>query len=40
MIQFRSLASSSKGNCYIVTDGATGEKLIIEAGIQVKQIKA
>ena len=40
MIQFRSLASSSKGNCYIVTDGATGEKLIIEAGIPVKQIKA
>lgn len=31
------LASSSKGNCYIVDDGRT--KIMIDCGIPIRQIK-
>lgn len=34
MIQFRSIASSSRANCYTLTDGRT--PLIIEAGVRLK----
>lgn len=37
MIRFRSLASSSAGNCYHVTDGRT--ELLIEAGIRFTDIR-
>lgn len=36
-MRFISLASSSKGNCYIVSDGST--QLMIEAGISEREIK-
>jgi phosphoribosyl 1,2-cyclic phosphodiesterase len=37
MIRFRSLASSSTGNCYHVTDGKT--ELLIEAGLRFQDIR-
>jgi phosphoribosyl 1,2-cyclic phosphodiesterase len=37
MIRFRSIASSSAGNCYHVTDGRT--ELLIEAGIRFADIR-
>jgi Metal-dependent hydrolases of the beta-lactamase superfamily I len=37
MIRFRSLASSSAGNCYHVTDGTT--ELLIEAGLRFADIR-
>ncbi|SNY19283.1 Phosphoribosyl 1,2-cyclic phosphodiesterase [Orenia metallireducens] len=37
MVGIKTLASSSKGNCYIVSDGQN--KLIIECGISIKKIK-
>ena len=37
MIQFRSLASSSAGNCYHVTDGQT--ELLIESGLRFQDIR-
>lgn len=37
MISFCTLASSSKGNAYIVTNGKT--QLLLEAGIPIKQLK-
>ena len=36
-MHFTSLASSSKGNCYIVSDGTTG--LMLEAGLAEREIK-
>ncbi len=37
MIQIEVLASSSKGNCYHVTDGKTS--LLLECGLPIKQIR-
>lgn len=37
MIEIRTLASSSKGNCYHITDGST--PLLLEAGIAFKSIR-
>lgn len=37
MITIRTLASSSKGNCYLVTDGIT--PLLLECGIPFKEIQ-
>lgn len=37
MIEITTLASSSKGNCYLVTDGKT--PLLLEAGIKFKEIQ-
>lgn len=37
MIQIKALASSSKGNCYHVSDGTT--ELLLEAGIRYKDIQ-
>ncbi|MGJ9384283.1 MBL fold metallo-hydrolase [Salipaludibacillus sp. CF4.18] len=37
MIQIKTLASGSKGNCYHVTDGSTS--LLLEAGIPFKNIR-
>ena len=37
MIEIQCLASSSKGNCYRVTDGST--PLLLECGIPIKQIQ-
>lgn len=37
MIEIKTLASSSKGNCYYITDGST--PLLLEAGINFKQIR-
>ena len=37
MIQIKTLASSSKGNCYYVTDGDS--PLLLDAGISIKQIR-
>lgn len=37
MIEIKSLASGSSGNCYHITDGSSG--LLIEAGIPIKKIK-
>lgn len=39
MLRFDSFASSSRGNCYAVTDEATGEQLMIEAGIRKSLIR-
>ena len=36
-MQIKSIASSSKGNCYIVDDGRT--KILIECGIEYKEIQ-
>lgn len=38
-MNFISLASSSKGNAYIVEDAETGERLLIECGIPYAQLK-
>jgi phosphoribosyl 1,2-cyclic phosphodiesterase len=37
MIEIKTLASGSKGNCYHITDGSTA--LLIEAGISFKEIR-
>lgn len=37
MIEIKALASSSKGNCYYITDGST--PLLLEAGIRFKDIR-
>ena len=37
MIKIKSIASSSKGNLYYITDGET--PLLLEAGIPIKKIK-
>ena len=37
MINIKVLASSSKGNCYMIDDSKTS--LLIEAGIPIKKIK-
>lgn len=37
MIEIKVLASSSKGNCYRVTDGSTS--ILLEAGIRFKEIQ-
>ncbi|MCR6116601.1 MBL fold metallo-hydrolase, partial [Salipaludibacillus agaradhaerens] len=37
MIEIKTLASGSKGNCYHITDGSTA--LLIEAGISFKEIQ-
>lgn len=37
MIEIRSFASSSKGNCYLISDGTT--KILIECGIPIEKIK-
>ncbi|RDY70292.1 MBL fold metallo-hydrolase [Halobacillus trueperi] len=37
MIEVKALASSSKGNCYHITDGKT--PLLLEAGIKIKEIQ-
>lgn len=37
MIQIKSLASGSKGNCYHITDGST--QLLLECGISIGRIK-
>lgn len=37
MIEIKTLESSSKGNCYYITDGST--PLLLEAGINFKQIR-
>jgi phosphoribosyl 1,2-cyclic phosphodiesterase len=37
MIEIKVLASSSKGNCYLVTDGSTS--LLLECGIKFKDIQ-
>ena len=37
MIEIKALASSSRGNCYYVTDGVT--PLLLECGISIKKIK-
>ena len=39
MLRFHSIASSSRGNCYAVTDEETGEQLMIEAGVRKRTIK-
>ena len=38
-MQFISLASSSKGNAYIVEDEASGERLLVECGIPYAKLK-
>jgi len=37
MIEIKSIASSSKGNCYYISNGNTS--LLIECGIKIKEIK-
>lgn len=37
MINIKTIASSSKGNCYYITDGST--PLLLEAGIKYKEIQ-
>ena len=37
MLEINVLASSSKGNCYIISDGKN--KLLIDPGIAIREIK-
>ena len=37
MIEFKTIASGSSGNCYIVSNGT--HKLMIECGIPIKKIR-